>query len=77
MRGKTNKRTLLTIVSLIILIILSCSAGCVFREKIIEEKDCILINYTMKYASNGTIIDTTYKEIAIKAGIYNENKSYS
>ena len=45
-------------------------------NKVIEEGDCILINYTMRYASNGTIIETTYKDVAIAEGIYDNNHSY-
>lgn len=46
------------------------------EEKKIEMGDCVELNYVGRYASNGTVFDTSYEQITKDAGIYNENKTY-
>lgn len=45
-------------------------------EKIVEEGDCVDVNYVGKFASNGTIFDTSYESVAKENGIYDENRTY-
>jgi len=44
--------------------------------KVVEIGDCVDVNYIVRYASNGTIIDTSYEGVAKENGIYRENKTY-
>ncbi|HHH79987.1 MAG TPA: hypothetical protein ENL13_03700 [Thermoplasmatales archaeon] len=44
--------------------------------KMIEEGDCIDVDYIGKFASNGTIFDTSYESIAKENGLYTQNRSY-
>ncbi|HDO19882.1 MAG TPA: hypothetical protein ENG74_04055 [Thermoplasmatales archaeon] len=46
------------------------------EDKIIRAGDCVLVNYIGKYASNGTIFDTSYESVAKENGIYDANRSY-
>lgn len=45
-------------------------------EKIVEEGDCVVVNYIGKYASNGTVFDTSYESVAKENGIYDANRTY-
>ena len=45
------------------------------NSRIVEKGDYLLINYTGKL-ENGTVFDTTLKEKALEAGIYDEKKEY-
>ena len=42
----------------------------------IQLGDCADVNYIGRFQVNNTIFDTTYENIAIKEGIFNEGKSY-
>ncbi len=44
--------------------------------KVVEIGDCVDVDYIVRYASNGTIIDTSYESVAKENGIYRENKTY-
>jgi len=46
------------------------------QPKVVEIGDCVEVNYIARYASNGTVFDTSYEEIAKENGIYSENISY-
>ena len=45
-------------------------------EKVVEEGDCVVVNYIGKYASNGTVFDTSYESVAKENGIYDANRTY-
>lgn len=46
------------------------------KALVVEIGDCVDVDYIVKYASNGTMIDTSYEDIAKQYGIYKENKTY-
>jgi peptidylprolyl isomerase len=46
------------------------------NSRTVKKGDYILIDYTVKF-EDGTVFDTTVKEKAIEAGIYDEEKKYS
>lgn len=45
-------------------------------DNIIEEGDCADVQYIGRYASNNTIFDTSYEDVAIDAGIYDDFRPY-
>ncbi|MDM7920488.1 MAG: FKBP-type peptidyl-prolyl cis-trans isomerase [Methanosarcina sp.] len=45
------------------------------NSRTVKKGDYILIDYTVKF-EDGTVFDTTVKEKAIEAGIYDEEKKY-
>ncbi|MCD6236873.1 MAG: FKBP-type peptidyl-prolyl cis-trans isomerase, partial [Thermoplasmata archaeon] len=45
-------------------------------ENVVEEGDCVVVNYIGKYASNGTVFDTSYESVAKENGIYDANRTY-
>ncbi|MDG6219186.1 MAG: FKBP-type peptidyl-prolyl cis-trans isomerase, partial [Candidatus Thermoplasmatota archaeon] len=45
-------------------------------DTIIEEGDCADVHYIGRFFSNNTIFDTSYEDVAIDAGIYNESRPY-
>lgn len=47
-----------------------------YKPKVVEIGDCVEVNYIAMYASNGTIFETSYKDVAKKNNIYDENISY-
>lgn len=69
----------------LILITVTVASLHIFREdienffappKVVEIGDCVDVNYIVRYASNSTIIDTSYEGVAKENGIYRENKTY-
>jgi FKBP-type peptidyl-prolyl cis-trans isomerase 2 len=46
------------------------------EEKVIALGDCADVNYVGRYASNNTIFDTSYSNVANDSGIYNKNNPY-
>jgi len=45
-------------------------------EKVIALGDCADVNYIGRYASNNTVFDTSYANVANESGIYNKNIPY-
>ncbi len=45
-------------------------------EKVIAFGDCVDVNYIGRYASNNTIFDTSYANVANESGIYNKTHPY-
>jgi FKBP-type peptidyl-prolyl cis-trans isomerase 2 len=43
---------------------------------VVEDGDCIEVNYIGRYTSNGTIFDTSYESVARENNIYDANKTY-
>jgi FKBP-type peptidyl-prolyl cis-trans isomerase 2 len=46
------------------------------EEKVIALGDCADVKYIGRYASNKTIFDTSYSNVANESGIYNKNNPY-
>lgn len=46
------------------------------QPKVVEIGDCVEVNYIARYASNGTVFDTSYENVAKENGIYDKNKTY-
>jgi FKBP-type peptidyl-prolyl cis-trans isomerase 2 len=46
------------------------------EEKVIALGDCADVNYIGRYASNNTIFDTSFSNVANDSGIYNKNNPY-
>jgi FKBP-type peptidyl-prolyl cis-trans isomerase 2 len=46
------------------------------EDSIIEEGDCADVQYIGRYASNDTIFDTSYEDVAVDAGIYDASRPY-
>lgn len=75
------------IVALILLILMAASTTSLYiyrneienmfkPKKVVEIGDCVDVEYIVRYASNGTVIDTSYESVAKQYGIYRENKTY-
>ncbi|MBC8521414.1 MAG: peptidylprolyl isomerase [Methanomicrobia archaeon] len=52
-------------------------SGCITdsSEEVVEEGDYVRVDYTGKQ-EDGTVFDTSIKEVAIEAGIYNQKRDY-
>ena len=42
----------------------------------VEVGDCVDVNYIGRFADNKTVFDTSYEDIAVDEGLYNENRTY-
>jgi len=45
-------------------------------SKIVEEGDCVDVDYTGRFCVNDTVFDTSYEEIAQQEGLYTEGRPY-
>ena len=54
-------------------------SGCITitdsSEEVVKEGDYVRVDYTGKQ-EDGTVFDTSIKEVAIEAGIYNQKRDY-
>jgi cyclophilin family peptidyl-prolyl cis-trans isomerase len=71
-----NKRLIICIVLALILV----SSGCIDPDSggnaaVVKEGDQVLVDYTGRL-EDGTVFDTSVKDVAVKAGVYNPNRDY-
>ena len=71
-----NKRLIICIVLALILV----SSGCVDQDSggnaaVVKEGDQVLVDYTGRL-DDGTVFDTSVKDVAIETGVYNPNRDY-
>ncbi len=72
------------IIALTVLIAIILSVGGVWLYykyvytpvKIVDNGDCVDVDYIGRFTSNGTVFDTSYENIAKEYGIYNGNRTY-
>jgi cyclophilin family peptidyl-prolyl cis-trans isomerase len=71
-----NKRLIICIVMALILV----SSGCISPDSggnaaVVKEGDQVLVDYTGRL-ENGTVFDTSVRDVAIETGVYNPNRDY-
>ncbi len=71
-----NKQFIICIVMALILV----SSGCIDPDSggnaaVVKEGDQVLVDYTGRL-ENGTVFDTSVRDVAIETGVYNPNRDY-
>ena len=78
MRSRHSMDTRLIISGLLVLIL--ASSGCISTDgggtvEVVKEGDHVLVDYTGRL-EDGTVFDTSVKDVAVETGVYNPNRDY-
>jgi FKBP-type peptidyl-prolyl cis-trans isomerase 2 len=60
---------------LVAVLLAAVAAGCTSSTPIVKSGDNVTIDYVLRLP-NGTLVDTSIKQVAIDSGMYNANKNY-
>ena len=71
------KKRFILVISLVLIL---ASSGCIDTDgggtaEVIKEGDPVLVDYTGRL-DDGTVFDTSVKDVAVEAGVYNPNREY-
>jgi peptidylprolyl isomerase len=65
----------IVLIALAAVLLAAVAAGCASSAPTVKSGDNVTIDYVMKLP-NGTLVDTSIKQVAIDGGTYNANKNY-